>query len=186
MTRPTPSFRATVSRGKLYISPWWSRMANGGPMGCLARQTSRAECVADLTRSADEDRRELTVALFAGSIDRLDKPLTEWAKAIGYHRLWMPDGLIELDGVAACGEFGTRCAVCRTSWRDASDDFWTHVAMMGTFPPFCWVCGSLMAQWKRLREQGELPTPEAEERMIRLARKRRERRSNEPSVPRPE
>jgi hypothetical protein len=137
-------------------------MASGGPMACLARQAVDEAVVCDLRIVDETDPRELIVEPVVGEASDAKSGLSEWVQALGYGRIWFPDGPIDLDLSDPCGQMGTKCDVCETEWVDGSAGFWKHSSRMGCFPAFCWVCGSLMAQWQPWTCGGEEPHPGGE------------------------
>lgn len=139
--------RATLYRDKLYISPAARWMASGGPIGCLARQATRADAVADLAIDDESDPREIVATMVVGSAERLHEPLCSWGEALGYGRAWISHYVVDLERPAATSTYGTRCGICRTDWVDGTPNFWDFVTSLGHFPSFCWICGGLMAQW---------------------------------------
>jgi hypothetical protein len=151
-------------------------MAAGGPMACLARQAVEGATVCDLSVIAESEPSELIVEDVVGNAADAVDEISSWAQALGYGRIWFPHGPVDLDPDVQLGRRGTRCDTCHTEWVDGSSGFWRHATSVGCFPSFCWVCGSLMAQWQPW-DQGsetiELPSAEAEETLFAQAHTRR-------------
>ncbi len=130
-------------------------MTHGGPSGCFLRQAFQATSVADLTVIEDEYQPEVIATIKAGSAQAIVDPLTSWAQALGYRRLWLPDNVIDIEVADGPKSYGTTCPTCHAEWSDDSPEFWQASVRQGSFPAFCWVCGGLMPQWQEWDHDAE-------------------------------
>lgn len=146
----SPTYRATIRKGRLMVTGWAPWMARGGPLGSLLRARERAEVViADLTIHGEDDK-ELSVRFHAagGKRDEAERVLLEWASRVGYRRVWFPDRMIEIEpSPEQIGRASVRCPTCRAQWTDSSPDFWLSVRKQGAFPMWCALCGCELPQW---------------------------------------
>lgn len=151
-----PDSRATIGGRRLTIVPWHPGLLR--PLG-YAHDQFRARnragvCIADLTiLRVDEDAHELVVDVLSdGRTDALDV-LVEWAGAVGYRRVWLPDRVLELDGAASIvgGRVHARCPSCRSRWEDGAPEFWLAVRQWGKFPAACPLCGGDLPQWEAVK-----------------------------------
>ena len=153
MDTPTPEFRATITRERMTLVCWhdhlWQPM---GPAGEHFRRARRS-VIADLTVLRDDSGEpdELIVGVLAGTLDGAPRErLVEWARALGYSRLWLPDAVVDvgLNPEAVGGLAETRCPTCRHRCADEHPDFWAMVRTWGHFPMGCPMCGGDMPQWR--------------------------------------
>jgi hypothetical protein len=153
--RVTPDYRVTITKTRLVVNDWAPWLATGGPMGPLLRQRGRAGVAfADLTvlRDRDELADELFVDLVVGDSEVARGRLLDWAGAVGYRRVWLPDTVVELDAPVG-GVARVRCETCHARWEDDTEDFWTNVRQLGRFPSGCPLCGDTMPQWHANEEK---------------------------------
>ena len=145
-----PSFRATIRRGRIMLTSWAPWVARNGPYTNLLRERAKAGVtIADLTHVGDDDE-ELAVRFYAEGSDReeAEGALLEWARAVGYRRVWLPDRIEEIEPEP--GDFGTaavRCPSCGIKWEDSSPEFWLAIRRDRVFPRWCLICGWELPQW---------------------------------------
>jgi hypothetical protein len=87
----------------------------------------------------------------------------EWARAVGYRRVWLPDRLVPIDSPAQMGRASVRCPTCRARWRERDPSFWHEVRSSGHFPWVCPVCGGDLPQWDVVEPSKQPPTAPCEE-----------------------
>ena len=142
--------RATFSGGPLTLVRWHQHLISpfGLCNGLLPNATGTA--LADLTIIRDQVEghevvvREVTASL--GPSFRV--ALTEWARSLGYARVWFPDALVELDpSLPETASASTRCQVCGSHFSDSSLEFRLMVRANGVFPEGCPCCGASLPQW---------------------------------------
>ena len=70
-----------------------------------------------------------------------------WAANVGYQRVWLPDGPIDLDpnGVVPAA---VTCPTCGLCWEDGSAEFWEIVLEDGHFPAYYLGCGGSLPEWQ--------------------------------------
>lgn len=147
----TPSWRATIRRGRLTLTSWAPWVVTGGPLGNLLPARARAGVtIADLTPHGT-DCSEISVRYLARAepAEEAQEILLRWAQQVGYRRVWLPDCiLVELDpDPDQLTTVGVRCDVCRARWADGTPEFWLGVREAKVFPSWCPLCGCEMAQW---------------------------------------
>src|SRR5439155_10814152 len=95
----SPDFRLTVRRGAVLAVDWHPWLVSGGPMTEMLRARGRAGvAIADVTVLHDEVAAEAVGRFLAGDSAAARAAITDWARDVGYRRLWLPDNLIELPG----------------------------------------------------------------------------------------
>ena len=153
MDQPNPDFRATITGERITLVAWHSNLWQPmGPAGEHFRRARRS-VIADLTilRNAAGEPGELIVDVLAGTVEgAVCERLVEWARALGYARLWLPDAVIDVgdDPAMVGGLAETRCPTCRYRCADEHPDFWAMVRNWGHFPMACPMCGGDLPQWK--------------------------------------
>jgi hypothetical protein len=112
-----------------------------------------AEIIRRQEPDLDEDGPvvELVLDVLCGGED-LD-PIVDWAALVGYERVWLPDGIVHLEGWDPGLRVETRCTGCRNRLVDGSRDFWAWVHSRGYFPMMCLLCGADLPQWEPVRER---------------------------------
>lgn len=97
-----------------------------GPRGPLkAGYAAITAALADLHR---HDAGELIVVPVRGapwSTSAADT-LVFWAGRVGYHRVWLPDGVVELDTLADAGWASVTCPACGARWEDGGPALWAR------------------------------------------------------------
>jgi len=141
-------FRATVRPdGTVRLIPWGPALVSGGPLVAMLRaRAPRGLVVADLTVVRDDPEAEATEVAVAFLVGDERSSLTAWAASVGYHRVWFPDEIVDLDPVPPTVA-RVRCTGCRSEMEDGTPGFWAHVRQVGAFPSMCVLCGSDLPQW---------------------------------------
>jgi hypothetical protein len=146
-----PTWRVTVRGSKVQLTGWAPWLAAEGPTRKLFQGRAKAGvAIADLTVGG-EDGGELMVRFHSSGRNReqAEEVLLDWARRTGYRRVWLADRLVTLDGAASeVGVAEVKCPTCGERWRDGTPDFWLTVKQAGTFPRWCYLCGSELPQWK--------------------------------------
>ena len=96
----TPTWRATIRRGRLMLTGWAPWLITGGPLGTLLPARARAGVtIADLTvHGADNDELSVRYLVRAEPDGAGQEVLLDWAPEVGYSRVWLPDCImVELD-----------------------------------------------------------------------------------------
>lgn len=148
--RPAPWSRATIGPDGLTLNPWSPSLIIGGPaVMSLERLAERGIALADLYAEGEPGDEELFVRYVARTRTAAsDEALLEWARTVGYRRVWLPERVVDLTApVAEAGIAETRCRVCTLQWRDDTLEFWHGVRMAGAFPGFCLACGASLPEW---------------------------------------
>jgi hypothetical protein len=150
-----PDFRVIVQRsGAVRLVHWGPWLQSTGPAYTLMAARNRAGvAIADLRVIRDEDGRasEVTVEFHSGGGDMHRAALIDWARTVGYTRVWFDGELVDLEPTAG-GPVKTRCTGCGQRFVDGrSARFWHHVRCSGAFPSACSLCGSDLQQWTRIR-----------------------------------
>ena len=144
-----PDFRASIRDGRLTLVGWYKQLFIAGPSRQLAAALDPDVSLVDMWVSGQGPEQEVTIAFRAdGDRDAAERTLTEWARVVGYRRLWLPDRVEELDGLPALAPARTKCSACETSWAEESPDFWKIVVQAGHFPAICPLCGGDLPQWR--------------------------------------
>ena len=152
---PEPTYRATIRRGRVAITSWAPWLAQGGAWNHMLDARGRAGvALADLTLLGEGDSEIVVRYLSEGRArEEADEALRQWAEDLGYTRLWLPSGIVELRGDAPIGcRAEVRCPTCGSRWHDSTPDFWEMVRGMGSYPKWCLVCGWELPQWEVSRE----------------------------------
>ena len=164
-TSDAPDFRVIVqSTGTVRLVYWGPWLQSTGPAYTLIAGRERAGVtIADLRvlRDGDGLAAEVIVQFHAGGGEAHRRVLSEWARNVGYQRVWFDGEVVELEP-APGGAMRTRCTGCGQRFIDGrSGWFWNNVRRSGTFPPACSLCGSDMPQWTPI-ECTEPTTSEAQ------------------------
>lgn len=149
-----PLYRMTVTLGRIHLEPWCEALAPVAPGAPALRDAaSRGVFLADMYHVTVEDceRREIAVSPLdpeAPIPAFVSEALVTWATAVGKHRVWLPDGILEIEpeGVPA-GAARVTCATCGSNWSNHDEEFFAMVRKFGCFPPACWMCGRSIGQW---------------------------------------
>lgn len=159
---PTPTWRATIRRGRLMLTSWAPWLITGGPLATLLPARARAGVtIADLTiHGADNDEVSVRYLVRAEPEEEAQEVLLDWAQQVGHKRVWLPDCImVELEpDPEQIARVGVRCDVCRAHWSDESPEFWLGVRGARVFPKWCPVCGCEMAQWTSRPAHPRKPT----------------------------
>lgn len=178
----TPTWRATIRRGKLTLTGWAPWLITGGPLGTLLPARARSGVtIADLTlHGADDDEVSVRFLVRAKPTEPADDLLIDWASKVGYRRVWLPDGLVDIErDPQAMTRASVRCDVCLARWSDATPEFWLGVRQEKAFPRWCPMCGSELPQWvTRPTENPRLHNIAEGERWTSSGSGRRTRQSN--------
>jgi hypothetical protein len=152
MTNEFPELRATVRGEHVRIidrGPW---LVDGGPLWTLIEARGRAGvAIADVSVLRDEDglADEAIVRFLTGTGPAARRAVTEWARQVGYRRVWLSDELVELEGPGPVDSVAeVRCTGCRVVLADTGEGFWAHVRESGRFPTACPLCGCDLPQWR--------------------------------------
>ena len=150
-TLANPWCRATLAAGAVTLNPWSPALIRGGPAAMsLERLAERGVALADLFAEGDPGDEELFVRYVARlRTDESDATLLDWARTVGYLRVWFPDRVVDLDPCEARrGLAETTCTTCGLEWRDDTDAFWNCVLTGGAFPGSCLACGASLPEWR--------------------------------------
>ena len=154
-TADQPDFRATVQRSGavrlVYWSPWL--MSTGPAYTLIAARDRAGVAIADLRVLRDDEgmATEVIVEFHSGGSDVHRAALSDWARAVGYVRVWFDGEIVDLEPTAG-GLMATRCTGCGQRFVDGrSGHFWDHVRRSGAFPVACSLCGSDLPQWTPVR-----------------------------------
>jgi hypothetical protein len=149
MLDDTPDYRLCVRRDTVRAIDWSPWLAAGGPMTMLLAARGRAGvAIADVTVVRDGDLvTEAVVRFLTGDGPGPRAAIANWARDVGYRRLWLPDDLIELPGPAEAPA-ETRCTGCGARFVDGAPGFWAGVRAAGRFPAMCPLCGGDLPQWR--------------------------------------
>ena len=145
MTKSRPFVRACIRKGQITLNRWSPALITGGP---AAMQIGRVR--ASLVDLYVTESDELIAEPVSGSSlgDAEGEMLIEWARSVGYERIWLPDNVVELDANPAdVGLARVNCRTCGARWEDASADFWLKVRDNGYFPGSCPACGDSLPEW---------------------------------------
>ena len=126
-------------------------MISGGP---AAMQLGRVR--ASLLDFYVTESDELIVEAVSGSSLREEhvEILVEWARTVGYERIWLPDQVIDIEAeLAVVGVAKVSCRTCGAHWQDSSPDFWLKVRDNGFFPASCPACGDSLPEMTVETEQ---------------------------------
>ena len=95
----------------------------------------------------------MIVEFHSGGSDVHRAALCDWARAVGYTRVWFDGEVVELEPTAR-GPVATRCSGCGQQFVDGrSARFWHHVRCSGAFPVACALCGSDLPQWTPVEQR---------------------------------
>ena len=92
---------------------------------------------------------ELIVEAVSGSSlrDEHVEILIDWARTVGYERIWLPDRVVDIEAEPAIvGVAKVNCRTCGALWQDSSTDFWLKVRDNGFFPASCPACGDSLPE----------------------------------------
>jgi len=151
-----PACRATIREATVTLNPWRPGMGPRGPL--KAGYSDITAALADLHR---DDAGELIVVPVRGApwTAAAADTLVAWAGRVGYHRVWLPDGVVELDALADVRWASVTCPACGARWEDGGPAFWEMVRGDGWFPASCLGCGGSLPEWEVLPEcQVDAPT----------------------------
>ena len=168
-----PELRVTVRRdGLVRAVSWHPGLVAWGPSATLLHGRTAAgvtiadaEIVrADIDDDDDEDEFsedgpviELVLDVLAGGDEDALEAIVEWAARIGYERVWLPTGVVDLDGIAPEGSMQTRCTACHVRLVDGGRAFWGWVRTRGHYPTMCCLCGGDLPQWRPVRARRRTP-----------------------------
>jgi hypothetical protein len=151
MPQDDPDFRATITHNRLSLVGWHDQLFRPSAPAAHHFRPRAGVVIADLTVIRDDDGNpeELIVAVHSGTLRGAPRRrLLDWAAALGYRRVWLPDEIVELEPDEGMGELAeTRCPNCRARWADREFEFWSMVRRSGFFPLVCPVCGGDLPQW---------------------------------------
>jgi len=141
-------------------------MISGGP---AAMQLGRVR--ASLLDFYITESDELIVEPVSGSSLKEEHTaiLLEWARTVGYERIWLPNQVIDIEAEPAIvGVAKVNCRTCGAHWEDSSTDFWLKVRDNGFFPASCPACGDSLPEMTVEAEEAE-DSDEADQAQARLA-----------------
>ena len=141
-------------------------MISGGP---AAMQLGRVR--ASLLDFYITESDELIVEPVSGSSLKEEHTaiLLEWARTVGYERIWLPDQVIDIEAEPAIvGVAKVNCRTCGAHWQDSSTDFWLKVRDNGFFPASCPACGDSLPEMTVEVDEAE-DSDEADQAQARLA-----------------
>jgi hypothetical protein len=130
-------------------------MISGGP---AAMQLNRVR--ASLLDFYITESDELIVEPVSGSSLREEHTeiLLNWARSVGYERIWLPDQVIDIEAeLAVVGVAKVNCRTCGAHWQDSSPDFWLKVRDNGFFPASCPACGDSLPEMTVEADAAEEP-----------------------------
>jgi hypothetical protein len=157
-SRLMPWCRATIAGDAVTLNPWTPQLIRGGPAAMsLERLAATGVALADLYAEGEPGDEELLVRYVAHSLRSAatDAALVAWARTVGYRRVWLPAGVVDLDvAQAPVGPAATACPTCGLEWRDDTPEFWLGVRSAGAFPGFCLACGGSLPEWRVVAEAG--------------------------------
>ncbi len=128
-------------------------MISGGP---AAMQLGRVR--ASLLDFYITESDELIVEPVSGSSLKEEHTaiLLEWARTVGYERIWLPNQVIDIEAEPAIvGVAKVNCRTCGAHWQDSSTDFWLKVRDNGFFPASCPACGDSLPEMTVEAEEAE-------------------------------
>jgi hypothetical protein len=131
-------------------------MISGGP---AAMQLGRVR--ASLLDFYITESDELIVEAVSGSSlrDEHVEILIDWARTVGYERIWLPDRVVDIEAEPAIvGVAKVNCRTCGARWEDSSTDFWLKVRDNGFFPASCPACGDSLPEMTVEAEQADVET----------------------------
>jgi hypothetical protein len=147
-----PKYRATYRGKRLTVVPFFSNLVERGPAFEWFQKRERAGTViADLTEHESVGGDELSITYRTAGRNRqaAELALAEWAATVGYRRLWLADGLLELEAIASDEDTASvKCMTCGHVWSDSGQQFWSMVVGQHAFPWTCTMCGCDMPQWR--------------------------------------
>jgi hypothetical protein len=140
-----PTCRATIRDGLVTLNRWSPGLIAGGPEPTgLATITA---ALADLRMLGDGELIVTPVARVPWT-EAAEEALLRWAASAGYRRVWLPDRVVDLDGVLApAGTAAVECPTCGARWEDGGISFWERVREVGWFPGTCLACGGSLPEW---------------------------------------
>jgi len=141
-------------------------MISGGP---AAMQLGRVR--ASLLDFYITESDELIVEPVSGSSLKEEHTaiLLEWARTVGYERVWLPNQVIDIEAEPAIvGVAKVNCRTCGAHWEDSSTDFWLKVRDNGFFPASCPACGDSLPEMTVEVDEAE-DSDEADQAQARLA-----------------
>lgn len=134
------------------LSSWGINLVlNPQLLEAMCRDIRQPLTIADLTIVYSvEGGREIFADLLIDHDPKAGKAaLVGWAASVGYRRLWLPSGMIDLSTSFGTADSATAvCRVCGTRYLESHSDFWGNVMIQGGFPVTCRLCGAQMPQWK--------------------------------------
>jgi hypothetical protein len=150
-----PDFRATVQRsGAVRLLHWGPWLQSTGPAYTLMTARDRAGiAIVDLRVVRDDEgmASEVIVEFHSGGSDIHRGALIDWARSVGYGRVWFDGEVVDLEPTAGV-RVTTRCTGCGQRFLDGRNgQFWYTVRSSGIFPTACSLCGSELPQWTPMR-----------------------------------
>ena len=141
-----PSARLVIRNGELFLHRWQPMLRVVPTEHALYRELAASGVfLADLYEDVSGDVRELFVDPLPGhqiSVEIRDL-IVRWSESCGKHRLWLPDGIVDLRGAASYGfKRKAACPVCGWVLEDDSLLLAAFVNERGRTPCDCRVCGS--------------------------------------------
>src|SRR3954452_6400919 len=142
----SPDFRLTVRRRTVLAIDWHPWLVGGGPVTTMLQERGRVGvAIADVT-VVHEDGVAVEAIVRELTGDGRGE-IKQWARDVGYRRLWLRGEVVELPGPhEAPAE--TRCNGCAVRLCDDGPEFWRHVRAVGRFPAGCPLCGADLPQWR--------------------------------------
>jgi hypothetical protein len=147
-----PALRATIAGGQVTLNPHLSGTICGGPAAMTFGRLEGVVLVDLAHAGVDDDELVATVPPNAPPVTvAARRALAEWAALVGYRRLWLPDGVLELEPPPPVGTAAVRCPTCTSVWADDSTGFWATVRANGHFPGYCPACSGSLPEWQPVR-----------------------------------
>jgi hypothetical protein len=153
-----PFSRAAITPHSVTLNPWRPSLIRGGPGGaCLRGLRRRRLVLADLTK-LDEHELLVTFVPRTTGCSWARERLLEWARTVGYRRIWLDDAVIDVaDALAGTGRAAVCCPTCGLRWEDEGPDFWGVVRQSGWFPASCPACGGSLPEWMPAQQAARDP-----------------------------
>ena len=148
----TPTWRATIRRGRLMLTGWAPWLITGGPMGNLLPARARSGVtIADLTVHC-EDRDEVSVRYLVRAEPRLrarGDPRSTGRSRSAIERIWLPDshGRARARPRADHRRDGPLRRTAARGGRTGRRSSGSASVEAKAFPKWCPICGCEMPQW---------------------------------------